>query len=425
MDNFQNLLIYDRMPLLISKTPSLKKTKEFEARLEEAAVLPYLVPGHGLTMVLRPLELVTSPTRIAAYKNLVVCDGHPPDGTAHKVGKGLVLSAEVFNDGLNGSIVIHDEALLEKIYEDGITELSPGYMADLVYAPGEFKGVSYTHRHANYAIGGVERLEHQAIVKHGRHGGSTALKIEDGMTHAVALTWEESRSVIDLGNTKITKDEDDGMKKTLVEDGKDALDEAIEEVLENAANVNPETAAATMATAVTLAAVDKHRGGFIDMSLEDFREMIEKLLLAHVPRSAGPCPECAARNGQNTTPSTVPANPETPPTSIEAALQLDEDAIGGVIELARTADSLGVAYEVSDLTRDMRSVQNKVAAKLNLKVEDGYSDREVGILIRGSMATAPVKTTGIGAAVNAIKAAQAKAATTPKVKTENPLTGLV
>jgi len=402
MDNLENLLIYDRMPLLIPKTSTLKKTKKFEARLEEAAVLPYLVPGSGLTMVLRPLELVTSPTRIAAYENLVVCDGHPPDGTAHKVGKGVVLSAEVFNDGLNGSIVIHDEALLEKIYEGGITELSPGYMADLVYAPGIFKGVSYTHRHTNYAIGGVERLEHQAIVKHGRHGRSTALKIEDGMAHAVALTWDESRSIVDLDSTKIIEDE--AMATTIVNtkpansaepakpDPKaEALDEASETPDEKAEELEEEQEEA--------------------IELSSILDGVEALLKKYMS-----CPTCDAAKTSATPPK---------PASIESALQLDEDAIGGVIELARAADSLGVAYEVGDLTRNLRTVQNKVAAKLNLKVEDGYSDREVGILIRGSMATAPTKTTGISAAVSAIKAAQVKAASPDvKAKAVNPLSGL-
>jgi hypothetical protein len=416
----ENLLIYDRHPLLIPKAAPLKKTREFEARLEEAAVLPYLIPGQGLAMVLRPPELVTSQTRVAAYRNLVVTDGHPSEGEAHKVGKGLVLSAEVFDEGLNGSIVIHDEALLQKIYDEGIIELSPGYYADVIPSIGEYKGVPYQYRHANYAVNGIERLEHQAIVKHGRHGASTALKIEDSCEYCLGLTWEEAKSVIDLNNVKINDNSlqinstNTGGEAMPEDTTKDTTKDAAQEMSDQVSMGAEQTAEAV------IEAVEAVEESSPEEQKSELAEIKEMLLTFFAQHSASECPKCAeaARMAQEA------EKVEKPVQGIENALQLDEDAIGDLISLSRIADSVGVVYETIDLTRNIRGVQTRVAAKLGLKIEDSYTDREVGILIKGSANAIP-QTSGIGNAVNAIKAAQAKIDDTSKTAQVHPLTGIL
>jgi hypothetical protein len=311
--------------------------------------------------------------------------------------------------GVAGSIVVHDEALLAKIHA-GTCHLSPGYKADFVEDSGEYRGVEYSWRHANYSVAGVERLEHLAVVPTGRHGDAASIHINDNaLNQAIALAWEEYKAPIVLNATALdaaTTDQTtptDAMDPTLESTASEATEDPIEELTETQA----EEVAEGLEEIAIIAATAPANQATLDMVLEAIANL-QNLI------NQG-CPACAAAAAAN---EAATAEAEAP---IKSALTMD--AMPEIIELDRQARSVGLNPTPQQLSSNRRGVRTAIAAKLGVMVNDSMSDDVLAGVVTGAIAMKPAAV-GIKAAVSVHKEVQ-----TAKVEraaiVDHPMAGLI
>ncbi|MDQ3203084.1 MAG: DUF2213 domain-containing protein [Pseudomonadota bacterium] len=161
--------------------------------------------------VYRSPEEVFSPESMATYLDKDVTNDHPDDlvdsTTFKEVSVGHVRGVERDGDNLIVDMIIKDQSAIDDI-QSGKSELSPGYLAEYVEAPGIAPdGTAYEYEQRDIQI------NHNAVVEAARAG--KVARIFDhkpkGITHMatrkVFLDSKKSRSII-LGEEAATVVED-------------------------------------------------------------------------------------------------------------------------------------------------------------------------------------------------------------------------
>lgn len=149
--------------------------------------------------VYRSPEEVFAPASMATYADKDVTNDHPDDlvssETFKEVSSGHVRGAEQQGDNVEVDLIIKDQTAIDDV-QSGKAELSPGYLAEYVYAPGVAPdGTAYEYEQRDIQI------NHVAVVEAAR-GGKVARIFDHkpkGVPMAqrkVFLDSKKSRSII-------------------------------------------------------------------------------------------------------------------------------------------------------------------------------------------------------------------------------------
>lgn len=146
-------------------------------------VFTYRTPDGSIRRELRHPDDVFDPASLATLKNVPVTLEHPPEmvnpGNIDNYIKGYCTEKIGVNrDLVEAELIITHQAAISAI-NDGIRELSSGYIADLEEESGVYNGAPYDYRQRNI------KYNHLALVKKGRAGPEVRLRLdsEDAIMH--------------------------------------------------------------------------------------------------------------------------------------------------------------------------------------------------------------------------------------------------
>jgi hypothetical protein len=176
--------------------------------------------------VYRSPEEVFAPASMATYADKDVTNDHPDDlvssETFKEVSSGHVRGAEQQGDNVEVDLIIKDQTAIDDV-QSGKAELSPGYLAEYVYAPGVAPdGTAYEYEQRDIQI------NHVAVVEAAR-GGKVA-RIFDHKPKGVPMA--QRKVFLDSKKSRsITVDEEVAL---VVEDAVAALQKFADEESERA-----------------------------------------------------------------------------------------------------------------------------------------------------------------------------------------------
>lgn len=152
-------------------------------------VFTYIAANGQVRRELRHPDDVFDPESLASLKNAPVTLEHPPvmlnPDNVKDYTKGWTTDhVEVNRDLVATDLIIAMEDAIDAVENQGIRELSAGYMADLEEVPGVYNGCQYDVRQRNI------KYNHLAIVKKGRAGPEARLRMDS----ADAVLTEENPS---------------------------------------------------------------------------------------------------------------------------------------------------------------------------------------------------------------------------------------
>lgn len=159
----------------IEKTPQgFLKVPGFATR---TGVFTYIDRNGSVRRELRHPDDVFDPESLATLKNAPVTLEHPPvmltPDNVKQYMKGYTTDrVEVNRDLVETDLIIAVDDAIKAVEQDGMRELSSGYMADLEQKPGVYNGNEYDVRQRNI------KYNHVAIVKKGRAGPEARLRLD-------------------------------------------------------------------------------------------------------------------------------------------------------------------------------------------------------------------------------------------------------
>jgi hypothetical protein len=193
--------------------------------------------------VYRSPEEVFSPESMATYLHKDVTNGHPKDlvdsTTFREVSVGHVRGVERDGDNLVVDMIIKDQSAIDDI-QSGKAELSPGYLAEYVFAPG----IAPDNTPYEYEQRDIQ-INHNAVVEAARAGkvarifdhkpkgiptmATRKLFLDSKKTLSVVLD-EEHAVIVEDGIARLMKAFDDANDRAdKAEATKDAAEEELEE----------------------------------------------------------------------------------------------------------------------------------------------------------------------------------------------------
>jgi hypothetical protein len=160
-----------------------------EARVARVGIQSYQDGAGGIRQEYRPVAEVFAADAMSSFKSTPVTMGHPAerivDSTnAKRLSIGFV-GESIRPDGewVVMPITITDAESIAQI-EAGTVQLSAGYMADVMDAPGEYGGMKYDAVQTNI------RGNHVAVVKQARAGDQARLNLDAADAVAVTSTTQ-------------------------------------------------------------------------------------------------------------------------------------------------------------------------------------------------------------------------------------------
>lgn len=159
----------------IERTPQgFLKVPGFATR---TGVFTYIGQNGAVRRELRHPDDVFDPESLATLKNAPVTLEHPPvmltPANVKDYMKGYTTDrVEVNRDLVETDLIIAVADAIKAVEDDGMRELSSGYLADLEEVPGVYNGNDYDCRQRNI------KYNHLAIVKKGRAGPEARLRLD-------------------------------------------------------------------------------------------------------------------------------------------------------------------------------------------------------------------------------------------------------
>lgn len=185
----------------IEETPQgFLKVPGFATR---CGVFPYIDSEGKTRRELRHPDDVLAPESLVTLKNAVVTLEHPPvmvdpeNFEQYSVGY-TTDRVEVNRDLVEIDIIIAAKDAISAVREDGVRELSAGYLADIEDESGDYNGTPYDCRQKNI------RYNHVALVRRGRAGPEVRLRLDSAdavMAEAGKPAEAEFKTVVIGGET--------------------------------------------------------------------------------------------------------------------------------------------------------------------------------------------------------------------------------
>jgi len=179
----------------VEKTPQgFLKVPGFATR---CGVFPYIDAEGKVRRELRHPDDVFAPESLASLKNAVVTLEHPPvmvepsNFAEYSVGY-TTDRVDVNRDLVEVDLIIANADAVNAVENNGLRELSAGYVADLDEEGGDYNGAAYDFRQRNI------RYNHVALVKRGRAGPEVRLRM-DSADAAMQDTSMDLKKVIISG----------------------------------------------------------------------------------------------------------------------------------------------------------------------------------------------------------------------------------
>lgn len=140
-------------------------------------VFPYLDGDGNIRRELRHPDDVFDPVSLATLKYAPVTVEHPPvmldPKNVAQYSKGHTTErVEVNRDMVDTDLIIEHQDAIDAVENEGIRELSSGYLADIVEEEGVFNGAPYNFRQKNI------RYNHLAMVRRGRAGPEVRMRLD-------------------------------------------------------------------------------------------------------------------------------------------------------------------------------------------------------------------------------------------------------
>jgi len=140
-------------------------------------VFPYIDAQGKVRRELRHPDDVFAPESLATLKYAPITIEHPPEmitpENVAKYRKGHTTErVEVNRDLVETDLIIEDADAIQKVENEGLRELSSGYVADVVEEEGNFNGTPYDYRQKNIFY------NHLAMVKRGRAGPEVRIRMD-------------------------------------------------------------------------------------------------------------------------------------------------------------------------------------------------------------------------------------------------------
>lgn len=176
----------------LSSIGAVEKTPQGFLRIPVSAtrsgIFTYKTQDGRVIKEFRPADEVFKEDSLKTLRNAPVTLRHPPVMVGPDNVKDYMmgyLSEDIRQDGdkVLGTAIIANELAINAVMNDGMREVSCGYLADLEETPGEVNGERYDYVQRNI------RYNHLAIVDRGRAGPEVRLRLDaddavaESMTH--------------------------------------------------------------------------------------------------------------------------------------------------------------------------------------------------------------------------------------------------
>lgn len=148
-----------------------------DALVTRVGVFKYRLLDGTIQAELRPEDEVFSKDSLASLETLIVTDDHPnvmvDSHNTKQFQVGFTGENPKKDDTfIRSKLTITNKDTIDKVLEQGKTEISSGYTADLEFTPGIFNGIKYDAVQRNI------RYNHVAIVDRGRAGPDVRLRLD-------------------------------------------------------------------------------------------------------------------------------------------------------------------------------------------------------------------------------------------------------
>ena len=159
----------------VEKTPQgFLKVPGFVTRI---GIFPYMDSNGNVRKELRHPDDVFAPESLATLKNAVVTLEHPPvmvePANFKEYSVGYTTDrVEVNRDLVEADCIIAKDEAIKAVAEEGVRELSSGYLSDVIEEEGVYNNVPYNYRQKNI------RYNHVALVRRGRAGPEVRLRMD-------------------------------------------------------------------------------------------------------------------------------------------------------------------------------------------------------------------------------------------------------
>lgn len=147
------------------------------APITRAGVFPYRRVDGAIQMEAKLPEEVFREDTVLSARAKPVTDGHPPvpvmANNIAQYGRGMShMDSVVEEERLKVTLTVTDEALIGRIESGVQTEISIGFLSDIVAENGNYQGDTYEFVQRNMEI------NHIAIVERGRAGSTVAIRAD-------------------------------------------------------------------------------------------------------------------------------------------------------------------------------------------------------------------------------------------------------
>ena len=165
----------------MSNASKMEKTDEGylsgEAPVAKVGVMTYLMADNTILKEFVPPETLFDAASMASLKMKPVTDAHPSSKKVDSDNSWLnvgMTGENIQQDGdyLQANMLVTDGYVVNKIIDEGVQELSPGYEAELVFQSGTYDGEDYD------AIQVSRKYNHLAVVDNARGGTDIRMKLD-------------------------------------------------------------------------------------------------------------------------------------------------------------------------------------------------------------------------------------------------------